>query len=135
MDRLDGFIAARRANFAYLRERLQSCAEFLHLPEATPNSDPSWFGFLLTLKKSAGVKRNDLIDYLEQNKIGTRLLFAGNLTKQPYMAGRTYRVSGALTNTDIVMNQSFWVGVYPGLDEAQLDFVAERLETFLGVNF
>jgi CDP-6-deoxy-D-xylo-4-hexulose-3-dehydrase len=81
------------------------------------------------------VKRNDLIDYLEQNKIGTRLLFAGNLTKQPYMAGRTYRVSGELTNTDIVMNQSFWVGVYPGLDEQRLDFIARKLEDFFGLNF
>jgi CDP-6-deoxy-D-xylo-4-hexulose-3-dehydrase len=135
MDRLEGFIATRRANFAYLHDRLQSCAEFLYLPEATPNSDPSWFGFLLTLKESTGVKRNDLIDYLEQNKIGTRLLFAGNLTKQPYMAGRTYRVSGELTNTDIVMNQSFWVGVYPGLDEQRLDFIARKLEDFFGLNF
>ena len=135
MDRLDGFIAARRANFAYLRERLQSCADFLHLPEATPNSDPSWFGFLLTLRENAGVKRNDLIDYLEQNRIGTRLLFAGNLTKQPYMAGREYRVSGELTNTDIVMERSFWVGVYPGLGEAQLDFIAAMLEEFFGLNF
>ena len=135
MDRLEGFIATRRANFAYLHDRLQSCAEFLYLPEATPNSDPSWFGFLLTLKESTGVKRNDLIDYLEQNKIGTRLLFAGNLTKQPYMAGRTYRVSGELTNTDIVMNQSFWVGVYPGLDEQRLDFIARKLEDFFGFNF
>ena len=135
MDRLDGFIAARRANFAYLRERLQSCADFLHLPEATPNSDPSWFGFLLTLRENAGVKRNDLIDYLEQNRIGTRLLFAGNLTKQPYMAGREYRVSGELGNTDIVMERSFWLGVYPGLGEAQLDFIAGKLEEFFGVSF
>ena len=135
MDRLEAFIAARRANFAYLRERLQSCAEFLHLPEATPNSEPSWFGFLLTLKDGAGVRRNDLVDYLEQNRIGTRLLFAGNLTKQPYMAGRGYRVSGELTNTDIVMNKSFWVGVYPGLGEPQLDFIASKLEEFFGLNF
>ena len=135
MDRLEAFIAARRANFAYLRERLQSCAEFLHLPEATPNSEPSWFGFLLTLKDGAGVRRNDLVDYLEQNRIGTRLLFAGNLTKQPYMAGRGYRVSGELTNTDIVMNQSFWVGVYPGLGEPQLDFIASRIEEFFGLGF
>ena len=135
MDRLEGFIAARRANFAYLREHLQSCAEFLHLPEATPNSDPSWFGFLVTLKEDAGVRRNDLIDYLEQNKIGTRLLFAGNLTKQPYMAGRAYRVSGDLANTNVVMERSFWVGVHPGLGEQQLDFIATKLEEFLGVGF
>lgn len=135
MDRLEEFIAARRANFAYLGERLQSCAEFLHLPEATPNSDPSWFGFLMTLKESAGVKRNDLIAYLEQNRIGTRLLFAGNLTRQPYMIGRNFRVSGDLPNTDVVMNRSFWVGVYPGLDEAMLDHIAGCIESFFGVNF
>ena len=135
MDRLEGFIAARRANFAWLRARLQSCADFLHLPGATPGSDPSWFGFLLTLKESAGVRRGDLVDYLEQNRIGTRLLFAGNLTKQPYMAGHGYRVSGTLANTDIVMNRSFWVGVYPGLGEAQLDFIAARIEEFFGVSF
>lgn len=135
MDRLEEFITARRANFAYLSDRLQSCAEFLHLPEATPNSDPSWFGFLMTLKENAGVKRNDLIAYLEQNRIGTRLLFAGNLTRQPYMIGRNFRVSGDLANTDVVMNQSFWVGVYPGLDRAMLDHIVYCIESFFGVNF
>jgi len=135
MDRLEEFIAVRRANFAYLRDRLQSCAEFLHLPESTPNSDPSWFGFLMTLRETAGVKRNDLIAYLEQNRIGTRLLFAGNLTRQPYMIGRDFRVSGDLPNTDVVMNRSFWVGVYPGLGEPQLDYIATKLEEFFGVGF
>lgn len=135
MDRLEEFIAVRRANFAYLSERLQSCAEFLHLPQATPNSDPSWFGFLMTLKDGAGVKRNDLIAYLEQNRIGTRLLFAGNLTRQPYMIGRNFRVSGELACTDVVMNRSFWVGVYPGLDQAMLDHIAGCMESFFGVNF
>lgn len=135
MDRLGGFIAARCDNFAYLRERLQSCTHFLDLPEATPQSAPSWFGFLLTLKDGAGARRSDLIDYLEQNRIGTRLLFAGNLTKQPYMAGRGYRVSGDLANTDIVMERSFWVGVYPGLDRAMLDHVVDTIESFFGVNF
>jgi CDP-6-deoxy-D-xylo-4-hexulose-3-dehydrase len=135
MDRLEEFIAARRANFAYLRERLQSCADFLHLPEATPNSVPSWFGFLLTLKDGAGTRRSDLIDYLEQNRIGTRLLFAGNLTKQPYMSGRNFRISGDLANTEVVMERSFWVGVYPGLDRAMLDHVVSCIESFFGVNF
>lgn len=135
LDRLEEFIAARRANFSYLKSRLQSCAEFLHLPEATPGSEPSWFGFPLILKDSAGVKRADLINFLEQNKIGTRLLFAGNLTKQPYMAGRNFRVSGSLTNTDVVMNQTFWLGTFPGLGEPQLDFIADKLEEFFGLNF
>ncbi len=135
MDRLDDFIRIRRHNFEYLKHRLQSCAEFLHLPEATPKSNPSWFGFPLVLKPESGVRRVDLLNYLDQAKIGTRLLFAGNLTRQPYMIGRNFRVSGDLTNTDIVMNQTFWLGVYPGLTEAHLDYVADKLETFLGVNF
>lgn len=135
LDRVGDFIAARKANFAYLKNRLQSCEEFLHLPEATPNSDPSWFGFPIILKENAGVRRVDLLSYLDQNKIGTRLLFAGNLTRQPYMIGKNFRVSGELTNTDVVMNQTFWLGVYPGLTEAHLDFVVEKLEAFLGVNF
>lgn len=135
MDRVDEFIAARRANFTYLKNRLQSCAEVLHLPEATPNSEPSWFGFPLVVKESSGVQRTDLINFLEQNKIATRLLFAGNLTKQPYMAGRHFRISGTLTNTDIVMNQTFWLGTFPGLGEPQLDYIAEKLEEFFGLNF
>ena len=135
MDRVEEFIAKRRANFTYLKNRLASVADFLHLPEASPNSQPSWFGFPLVVKSSAGVKRADLINFLEENKIGTRLLFAGNLTKQPYMAGRNYRVSGELTNTDVVMNQTFWLGTFPGLAQEQLDYIAEKLETFFGVNF
>ena len=135
MDRVDEFVAARKANFAYLKERLQSCAEFLDLPEATPNSDPSWFGFLAMLKPEAGVKRVDLLSYLDQNKIGTRLLFAGNLTRQPYMIGRNFRVSGSLERTDQVMKQAFWLGVYPGLSTEHLDYVVGKLEEFLGVNF
>ena len=135
LDRVDEFIAARKANYAYLKNKLKSCEEFLHLPEATPNADPSWFGFPLVLKESSGVKRVDLLNYLDQNKIGTRLLFAGNLIRQPYMLGRNYRVSGELTNTDIVMNQTFWLGVYPGLTTAHLDFVVDKIETFLGINF
>lgn len=135
MDRVEEFIAKRRANFTYLKNSLASCVEFLHLPEATPNSEPSWFGFPLVVKAESGIKRNDLINYLEQNKIGTRLLFAGNLTKQPYMAGRNYRVSGELTNTDVVMNQTFWLGTFPALGQEQLDYIAEKLEEFFGVNF
>jgi len=135
LDRLEDFIATRKANFDYLKTRLQSCADFLHLPEATPDSTPSWFGFPVVLKESSGVKRVDLLNYLDQNKIGTRLLFAGNLTRQPYMIGRNFRVSGELINTDIVMNQTFWLGVFPGLQTEQLDFIVEKLEEFLGVSF
>ena len=135
MDRLEEFIAKRKANFTYLKSRLQSCAAFLHLPEATADSDPSWFGFPLVVKPGSGVKRGDLINYLDQNKIGTRLLFAGNITKQPYMAGRNYRISGDLTNTDTVMNQTFWLGTFPGLEREHLDFIADKIEEFFGVNF
>lgn len=135
LERIDDFVAARRRNFAYLTERLQSCTEFLILPHATPNSDPSWFGFPITIRETSDVRRVDLLEYLDQSKIGTRLLFAGNLVRQPYMEGRNYRVSGELTNTDIVMNNTFWIGVYPGLSETQLDFVASKIETFFGVNF
>jgi CDP-6-deoxy-D-xylo-4-hexulose-3-dehydrase len=135
MDKLEGFIQARKDNFKYLYERLQSCQDFLILPEATENSDPSWFGFLMTIKPEANIRRVDLLSYLDQEKIGTRLLFAGNLTRQPYMQGRNYRVSGDLTHTDTVMNDSFWVGVYPGLTEEMLDFTVTKIESFLGVNF
>jgi CDP-4-dehydro-6-deoxyglucose reductase, E1 len=135
MDRVEEFIAKRRANFAWLKERLHSCSEFLQLPQATPRSDPSWFGFPLVLKPQSGIRRADLIDFLEQARIGTRLLFAGNLTKQPYMAGRNFRVSGDLTNTDIVMSHTFWLGTFPGLGTAQLEYVAGKIETFLGVSF
>lgn len=135
MDRLEEFIEKRRANFSFLKSRLSSVAEFFHLPEPTPNSEPSWFGFPLVLKESIGVKRTDLINFLDQNKIATRLLFAGNLTKQPYMADRDFRVSGELTNTDIVMNQTFWLGTFPGLGEEQLEYIAIKLEEFFGIGF
>ena len=135
LDRLDEFIAQRRTNYAYLKMRLASVEQFLHLPEATPNSEPSWFGFPLVLKETSGVKRTDLINFLEENKIGTRLLFAGNLTKQPYMAGRNFRVSGNLSNTDTVMKQTFWIGVYPGLRTEHLGYIVQKLEEFFGVGF
>ena len=135
LDRLEEFIARRRANFKYLNDRLRSCSEFLYLPEVTPHSEPSWFGFPLVLKQNSGVNRSDLINFLDQNKIGTRLLFAGNLTRQPYMLGRNFRISGDLKNTDTVMNQTFWVGVYPGLQEEHLEYIVEMLETFFGIKF
>jgi len=135
MDRLEEFIAKRRANFAYLKKRLKSCEEYLILPEATPNSNPSWFGFPITIKPKAEFNRVDLLQYLDQHKIGTRLLFAGNLIRQPYMIGRNFRISGELINTDMVMNNTFWVGVYPGLTEDMLEYIASRLETFFGIDW
>jgi len=135
MDRLDDFVEARKQNFAYLKNGLKSCEEFLLLPEATANSEPSWFGFPITIKPNADIKRVDLLQYFDENKIGTRLLFAGNLTRQPYMKGRNFRISGELTNTDIVMNDTFWIGVYPGLSKEMLDFVITKIEAYFGVNF
>jgi len=135
MDRLDGFIAARRRNFAHLADRLRSVEEHLILPAATAGADPSWFGFLLTIRDGEQNQRVELLRYLDQYRIGTRLLFAGNLTRQPSMVGRNYRVSGDLVNTDKIMNDTFWIGVYPGLSEEMLDFVAGKIEAYFGVNF
>jgi len=135
LERAPEFIATRKRNFVLLKERLASLAEFLEIAEATPNSDPSWFGFPVTLKESSGVKRVDLLKYLDQHKIGTRLLFAGNLTRQPYFQGVDYRVVGELANTDRTMNQTFWLGNYPGLGQPQFDFISEKLEEFFGINF
>jgi len=104
--------------------------EFLILPEATPNSEPSWFGFPITIKKDIGTTRVDLLKYLNQCKIGTRLLFAGNITRQSYFQDRQYCISGELTNTDIIMNDTFWIGVYPGLSKNMLDFVVEKLKSY-----
>jgi CDP-6-deoxy-D-xylo-4-hexulose-3-dehydrase len=135
LDRLDGFVQARKDNFAYLRDRLKSCEEFLELPQATPNSDPSWFGFPVTLRDGANTRRVDLLTYLDQQKVGTRLLFAGNLVRQPYMIGRNFRIVGELKNTDRIMNDTFWVGVYPGLTREMLDYMVETIETFFGLHF
>ncbi len=129
------FIQKRKDNFKFLKERLKSCEEFLSLPEPTEGSDPSWFGFPITVKKECPVSRLELTTYLDQSKIGTRLLFAGNLIRQPYMINTKYRVSGDLTNTDNVMNNTFWIGVQPALTKEMLEFVVSKIEIFLGVNF
>lgn len=135
LEKARDFIRARKANFAFLKERLKDCEEFVHLPQATEHSDPSWFGFPITLKENCPVTRLDLLTYLDQHKIGTRLLFAGNLTRQPYMIGARYRISGDLTNTDHVMNNTFWIGVQPALTPEMLEFAARKIELYLGVNF
>jgi CDP-6-deoxy-D-xylo-4-hexulose-3-dehydrase len=135
LDKLEGFVAARKRNFARLRERLTSCEEQLILPQATPDSDPSWFGFPITLREEAGTRRVDLLGWLDQHRIGTRLLFGGNLIRQPYMKGRNFRVSGELRNTDAIMHRTFWIGVHPALSDEMLDYMADRIETWLGVNF
>ena len=135
LEKAQSFVETRREHFEYIKSRLKSCEEFLILPEATPNSNPSWFGFPITLRANAPVSRVDLLQYLDQNKIGTRLLFAGNLTRQPYMFGRNFKVCGELTNTDNVMNNTFWIGVQPALSEKMMDFSIDHIERYLGVNF
>ncbi len=130
LSRIEGFIAARRSNFHYLRERLSGLEEFIILPEATPDSDPAWFGFCLTLRGERRGRRESLLKHLDQHKIGSRLLFGGNLTKQSYFLGQPYRTIGPLENTDVIMNDTFWIGLYPGLDEGRLDFAAEVLEGY-----
>jgi CDP-6-deoxy-D-xylo-4-hexulose-3-dehydrase len=135
LDKLDFFIARRRENFSYLKEKLQSLNDFIHLPVATENSNPSWFGFPITLKDNCGSNRVDLLKFLDNHKIGSRLLFAGNLTKQPYFKDIEYRIVGELTHTDKTMNDTFWVGVQPALTNDHLDFVVEKMEEFFGLNF
>ena len=135
LEKAPQFIQARKDNFAFLKARLKDCEEFVNLPQATEHSDPSWFGFPITLKDNCPVTRLDLLTYLDQNKVGTRLLFAGNLTRQPYMIGANYRISGDLTNTDNVMNNTFWIGVQPALTPDMLEFAAAKIESYLGVNF
>lgn len=135
LTKVKSFIEKRKENFNFLKNGLNSCSEFLILPEPTEKSDPSWFGFPITLKANAPVSRVDLLTYLDQEKIGTRLLFAGNLTRQPYMIGRNYRISGGLENTDIVMNNTFWIGVQPAIGKPELEYVIDKIKTYLGLNF
>lgn len=135
LEKANSFIEMRRKNFDFLKSKLKSCEEFLILPVATKNSNPSWFGFPITIRNHGNTDRVELLKYLDQNKIGTRLLFAGNLTRQPYMAKAKYRVSGELINTDIIMNNTFWIGVQPALNENMLSYVVDKLEAYFGVNF
>jgi CDP-6-deoxy-D-xylo-4-hexulose-3-dehydrase len=130
LERLPGFIDARRENFRHLTARLAPLSQRMLLPQATPGSDPSWFGFPITLLPESRYVREELTDFLNRHKIGTRLLFAGNLTRQPYFQGRPHRVSGTLENTDRVMERTFWIGVYPGLTTAMLDYAADKIIEF-----
>ena len=134
LDRLDGFIKKRKENFNFLYNHLKNLEEFLILPKAEGNSDPSWFGFPLSLKNNSKFSRNNLIKYLNENKIGTRLLFSGNLTKQPYMKNINFRIHRDLKNTDFVMDNTFWIGLYPGLSINHLEYVLEKLRIFFNKN-
>lgn len=130
LKKLPGFVEARRRNFAYLSDRLQTAKEQLILPEACADSNPSWFGYVITCRE--GVSKNKLVQYLEENGVQTRMLFAGNLTKQPCFdemrkTKKGYRIAGELTNTDRIMKDTFWIGVYPGMNEQMLDYMADKI--------
>ena len=129
LNKIDRFIDARRRNFDGLTQRMKAAGldEYYHLPVATPGTNPSWFGFLMTIRDGVPLSRRDVTATLEDRKVGTRLLFAGNLTRQPAFAQVDYRVSGSLDVTDKIMNDAFWVGVWPGLGDAHLDYMVQTL--------
>lgn len=131
MKKLPAFINIRKKNFMLLSEKLDKFSEYFILPEATIHSDPSWFGFLLTIKDSAPFTRNEITKHLDSHKIGTRLFFAGNATKQPYMESQEYRVIGKLENTDKIMNDTFWIGLYQGITPEMIDYVVEVIGDFI----
>ncbi len=131
IEKLPHFVERRKENFKYLRAKLEPLADVLMLPEATPGANPSWFGFPISVREDAPFKRDQLTRALEANKIGTRLIFAGNLLRQPAYEGWEYRVVGEMTNTDFVMNQSFWIGTFPGLTPPMLDFIAKVIIDFV----
>ena len=130
LESLEKFIKKRKENFDFLYENLKDLENFLIMPEAEKNSDPSWFGFPLSLRESGKYNRNDLVQYLNESKIGTRLLFSGNLTKQPFMKNINYKIHKSLNNTDFIMNNTFWIGLYPGLQEDHLKYVTTNIKKF-----
>ena len=130
LEKLDYFVQRRRENFDMLSKKIVEADldKYFHLPQATPKTQPSWFGYLLTLKDEIDMSRRDLTHRLEELKVGSRLLFAGNLTKQPAFRHANFRVSGSLTVTDQVMERSFWIGVWPGLTNRHLDYMVDMLK-------
>ncbi len=132
LEKLPHFIQRRRDNFAYLSQKLTGLESKMILPKATLGSNPSWFGFAITLHPEAGIARNDLVRKLEEAKIGTRLLFAGHLLKQPAYKEVKHRVVGELTSTERIMNDTFWIGVWPGLEERHLSYIADKIRSLVG---
>lgn len=133
LDKLENFIQKRKDNFLKLKKSLINAQEFINLPEPTQNSDPSWFGFLITLKKNSLFSRREFVNFLENNQVGTRLLFAGNLVKQPYFKNIKYRISGDLEQTDYVMENSFWVGVHPQINDEMIEYIKNKINKFLKI--
>lgn len=139
LKKLPAFVEARRKNWAYLKEKLVDVSDKIILPEKTENSDPSWFGFLMTVKENASFTRDEIVKYLEEKNIQTRNLFSGNYIKHPCFEEMRekqegYRVVGSLKNTDCIMNNSFWIGVYPGMDNEKLDYMIKEIKKFVGCN-
>ena len=134
LNKADQFIAKRRENHQFLYSLFKPLEEYFILPEATIHSNPSWFGFLLTIRDGSTLNRNHLVEYLESKKIGTRLLFGGNLTKQPAYKNISYRIHTTLTNTDKVMNDSFWLGVWPGLGESHFTYILKVIKEYLQIH-
>jgi CDP-6-deoxy-D-xylo-4-hexulose-3-dehydrase len=131
LEKLDRFVQKRKENFNQLLNGLKE-VEGLRMPRATENSDPSWFGFPVTLESNHPANREDLLRFLEERKIGTRLMFAGNITRQPAYSGVEFRVVGDLANSDLIMRRAFWLGVYPGLTSRMLDYVIDSIRDFMG---
>ncbi len=136
LEKLSDFVEARKKNWNYLKESLLDLTSYFVLPEPTPNSDPSWFGFLLTVRENTGLSRDEIVEFLEKNGIQTRMLFAGNIIKHPCFdemrkKGEGYRVVGELKNADLIMKNSFWLGVYPGLNDNMLNFIVKKIKEFL----
>ena len=138
LEKLPGFVEARKANWQRFKDGLKHLEKYLVLPEPTEKSDPSWFGFLLTVKEDAGFTRSEIVNHLESRNIQTRMLFAGNLIKHPCFdelrnKGEGFRVIGSLENTDRIMMQSFWLGVFPGMNEAKIDYMIKEINDFIAM--